>query len=303
MHRFVEDALDAGGGVVARRDHPELAYALRRGLEDGSLLALFPGVYSRSCEADDLEVRARAVCLAYPDAVVTGLAAGILGGWKGLPPASFVDAATHGTRVSRPGFRLERRSIHPRLIRRMDGYRITTRALTAIDLALVYHDRYLDDALRCGVAPFDLRYALSLQTGRRGLASIRRTVHQLRDRPWSILERTAHQLLRDAHIEGWVANRALTDRDGNLIGYGDLIFANLALVIELNSDTYHRSPDQVARDAQRDLRLAEAGWEVIRIRSAVVFGTPREFVRIVRSLVRARQHRTPPGGHRIRVAS
>ena len=305
VHPALETALTAGNGVLARREHPALAHAIDGALRQGRLARVLPGVYARTADAGSLQTRARAACRADPHAVVTGRAAAVLGGWDDLAAPDEVDVASMALRGPRPGFRFERRRIDPQLVRRLDGLRITTRALTALDLALELGETHLDDALRRGVEPGALRRALALSGGRRGWARLRRAVHAIRDRPWSPLECAAHEVLRRHRVDGWVANRAIYDvRGETLLGYGDLVLAAYRLVIELDGRAYHGEPHDVARDAARDLALARAGWEVVRIPGRLVTSDPDEFVRVVRDLLRTRQGRRPPrAGGAARLAS
>ena len=117
-------------------------------------------------------------------------------------------------------------------------------------------------------------------------------VHLLRDAPWSPLETEAHKLLRQAHVTGWEANRGVYDKRGEtLLGYGDLVFAEFRLVIELNGDAFHSDKESRDRDEASDLRLEREGWEVIRLRSGWVFRRPTEFVAAVQDILRPREPR------------
>lgn len=293
MHPDVAAALTAGRGLVVRRQHPGLKHAIDHALRTGELERVLCGIYAHAADAHDLAVRARAARLADPNAIVTGAAAAVLGGWKHIAAPEEITIASHGLRRPQPGFRFERRHIDPTLTRRMDGYVVTTRALTALDLAVAHGDAQLEDALRHGVELRQLKQALLLSPGRRGFAHLREVVHMMRDRPWSPLELAAHKLLRQAHVTGWDANRAIYDRRGEeLLAYGDLVWATLHLIVELDGWDSHGRPDARSRDAARDLSLAREGWEVVRIESALVFRQPSAFVRAVQDIVRTRLART-----------
>lgn len=95
--------------------------------------------------------------------------------------------------------------------------------------------------------------------GRRGYAALRRELDAVRDRLWSRLECAAHVLLRGAGITGWVANRAIYARRDEKVAYGDLVFADLRLVIELDGKGYHSADGHARRDEASDLRLARLG--------------------------------------------
>lgn len=297
MHLQLAAELDRAHGVLDRRKHPGLRHQVDHAVRQGLLVRVLPNVYARPADAGTLETRARAACLSDPDAVVTGRAAAEIGGWTDLGRPTALDVATPRVHDAWRGVRLERRRIPRSLVRTVDGVRITTFPLTALDLALREGPARLDDALRRGVELGRLRDALAATPGRRGYATLRRELDLVRDRPWSRLECAAHVLLRDAAITGWRANRAISAGPGDRIGYGDLVFEDLWLVVELDGVGHHSAHGDVARDRARDLRMARLGWEVLRLGSAVVFRSPEQFVAIVRDLVRTRQRRLPkPAG-------
>lgn len=189
MHPRLDEALTAAGGVLLRRHHPHLKASIANAVRQRQLIRLLPGIYVRAQDATRLDVKARAACLADPNAVVTGAAAAILGGWDHLRRPEEVTVASEGLRRPQPGFRFERRRIAPELVRKVDGVRIAVRALAALDLAAEGGDFHLEDALRRGVRVADLRRALALSPGRRwfdpaggGASAARRTVVAARNR-------------------------------------------------------------------------------------------------------------------------
>lgn len=291
MHPHLTEVLAQGHGVLDRRTHPALRHQIDHAVRNGALARVLPSIYAVAGDAALMATRARAACLADPEAVVTGLAAGVIGGWAELSAPAVVDVATPRVHTAWTGVRLERRRVPRSLTRVVEGVRITTFPLTALDLALRDGPGRLDDALRRGVELDRMREALEATPGRRGYAALRRELHAVRDRPWSRLECAAHALLRDAAINGWRANRAILAGPGDRVGYGDLVFDDLWLVIELDGTAYHSEDGHRSRDRARDLRLVRLGWEVLRLGSEVVFDTPEEFVAIVKDVLRTRQRR------------
>ncbi|MDO5535829.1 MAG: DUF559 domain-containing protein [Propionibacteriaceae bacterium] len=290
MHPRLRETLDQGHGVLDRRAHPDLHHQLDNAIRCGDLVRVVPHVYAESGEASSLITRARAACLADPDAVIIGRAAAILGGWADLPEPDVVEVAAPRRNRPQPGFRFRQRRVPRSLSRRGEpGVRVTTFPMTALDLALQFGPDQLDDALRRGVDPAKLRAALEATRGRRGYELLRRQVHAVRDTPWSRLECAAHDLLRGAGVNGWVANRALYERQDVRIGYGDLVFADLMLVIELDGKEFHSEDGHARRDRARDRRLHRKGWEVIRVESDLVFHHPEEFVALVSDVVSTRE--------------
>lgn len=289
MHYTVTAALAEGHGVLARRAHPGLRNRIDAALRRGELRRVLPGIYVAG--EPTLEQRARAACLADPGAVVLGAAAAHLVGWTHPPVPESIAVATR-IRAPQPGFRWELRRIPARLTRRLEGgVRVTSKALTALDLADEFGDEELERALRAGVPLADLTRALALTPGRRGRAALRRAVATMWTRPWSPAELRAHAALLSARIGGWEANWNIYDRWGEqLLGCGDLVFDGRRLVLEIDG-AHHLEPQQVLSDKARDLRLAREGWEVVRIGASLALDHPEDFVAIVRDVLASRPPR------------
>ncbi len=286
MHPDLEKALGQHG-VLKRSDHPHLGRELDKALAAGELVRVLPGVSALPHVARSLEGRARAVTLYDADAVITGQAAGRLTGFSVREPTEVTVASPHRRRPTGP-FMFERRSIPRNLTRKMDGYRVTSRVMTALDL--YDGDGAFEWALRKGVSPDDIAMALAQTKGRPGNQGRRRKAHQTRDQPWSTLEQKAHAHLRRGRVRGWKANAPLFDQDGILIAKGDLVFHAHGLIIEINGH-WHGTRKASTNDAARNLALRLEGWEVIPFEAEVVGDTPREFVKIVRGLLASRVSR------------
>lgn len=287
MNPTLTALLAANHGVIRRRNHREVRHAIDAAHRRGELVRLLPDTYATPAVATTLEGRARAACLHDPDAVVTGDAAAWL---TGFPIAQPKDVEVSSPRQRRPaaGYVYRRRAIPPHLVRRMKGYRVSSRALTALDASPAAKDP-LGYAMRKGTSVQDLEIALAATRRSHGNGERRERVAAARDNPWSSAERRAHAALRRGRVSGWRANLSLADRDGIPLGYGDLVFPDHDLIIELDGPT-HDTPEAAASDAGRDLALRREGWEVIRF-GVDVLDDHREFVAIVRDLVRTRGHR------------
>ena len=280
---LLSQALDAGGGVLASRRHPELGRVLRRAVTNGRLVALLPGAYVVPGSEADLWVRARAVAASDPRAVVTGRAAAHLSGWAEAGTPQVLTAASqrlHG----RAGFCFERRTIPPSLVRRVDGVRLTSRALTVLDLLPGVGAEAVDEALRRRIPLAQLEAALSLTPGRPGNTLRRRLLDESRDEAWSKAERCAHAALHLAGVEGWVANWQI-GLDEFTDAFVDIAFRPLRLAVEVDGRAHHESWDAACRDRRRDRRLAGLGWRVVRFPAAEVLADPAGFAQEVRELV------------------
>lgn len=275
-------------GCLRRTDHPRLASACDWALRSGELIALMRGVYTTPALAARLDVRARAVRLADPDAVITGAAAATLHGWDCAGRPKVVTLSSVRLRGNHWALVSERR-VDPDFVCVLRGTRLTTPALTALDLADATEGASLDEALRRGVPLAQLHEALDRQPRQRGARLTRTLVKDCRDEPWSPAERRGHTLLRTAGILGWTANLRVRDDDGSIIAAIDIAFRGLRLGIEIDGAEWHGRPWQVIRDRERDRRLAERGWTIIRVPAALVFDDPDAFIASIQSILHARQ--------------
>ena len=84
------------------------------------------------------------------------------------------------------------------------------------------------------------------------------------------------ELLRDRRFEGLKFRRQ--HQIGNYIA--DFCCAEHRLDVEVDGDV-HRSPDVIAKDAQRDAYLSSLGYRVLRFKNQFVLDQPEEFLRQV----------------------
>ena len=275
-------------GCLRRADHPRLASACDWALRSGELIALLRGVYTTPALATRLDARARAVCLADPDAVITGAAAAALHGWECAGRPSVVTLSSARLRGNHWALVSQRR-VDPDFVCVLRATRLTTPALTALDLAGATEGASLDEALRRGVPLAQLHEAIDRQPRQRGARLTRTLLRDCRDEPWSPAERRGHTLLRAAGILGWMANLRVRDDNGSIIAAIDIAFLELRLGLEIDGVEWHSHPWQVSRDRERDRRLAERGWMIVRIPAAIVFDDPEGFIASIESILRARR--------------
>lgn len=88
------------GGVIGRRQHPELAESLSWLVRRGELVAVLPGVYCQPEVIATFETRVRAARLWDPDAVLVGAAAAKASFWPELRVGA-VGLAVTGCRRAR----------------------------------------------------------------------------------------------------------------------------------------------------------------------------------------------------------
>lgn len=275
-------------GAINRRDHPELQSAIRQLVRRGELVAVLPGVYARRDEAGNVRTRARALMLADPDAVVTGHAAAQMTFWPKLPVDRVTAAVRHARSAASPGFSFVKRDIPPELIVECNRIRLTSPALTALDLCGDLGGDAIDHALRRRMTTLaHLQEALALTRWRPGNKRRRQLLLDSRDEPWSEAERRCHRLLRASGISGWRANLP-TEIDGQSY-FVDVGFKKLKLALEIDGREHHIGVEVFEIDRWRQNRMVLDGWMVLRFTWRMLEDRPDEVVEMVRCAVRQRE--------------
>jgi very-short-patch-repair endonuclease len=267
----IEQLLHEGNGLLARRDHPRLVHAIDHAVRRGRLHALLPGVYVGTAAPPDLHLRARALTVWSPDAVVTGKAAACLTFWPALAVTD-VDATARRTRALPSGYRFARRRIDPEDVVELPGLRLTSPALTVLDLCDVVGGEAIDTALRTrSVTLAELHRTLERHGRRRGNRLRQGLLHDSRDEPWSEAERRAHQLLRAAGIVGWATNHPVLVAGSRY--FLDIAFPASMLAIEIDGRVHDRF-DAFEHDRARQNDLVLHGWRVLRFTWTMLIERP-----------------------------
>jgi very-short-patch-repair endonuclease len=276
--------LRARGGLVVRRDHPELAGSLDRLVREGTLTPILPGIYATSEIAQSWQGRVRALSLRHRDAVLLGAAAARVAYWPEVPLDHIEASIPHPVRPQ-PGFRFNRRQIPAELIAERNGLRYSIPALTAIDLATFACSDSIDVALRVRAATLDgMYYALRRTSHRAGNQERLKLLIDSRDEPWSAAERLSHRLLRAAGIRGWETN--LPVRSADHIFYIDIAFKRVKLAIEIDGRLHENDEDLFESDRWRQNALVADGWRVLRFTWAMLRDHPEVFVAAVLDAIR-----------------
>jgi hypothetical protein len=257
-HDEVELLLRAGGGLVVRRDHPQLGGSFDWLIREGRLATVLPGVYATQEIARSWQTQARALALRHPDAVLLGAAAARVSFWPAAP-LDHVEAAVRFVLRPQAGFSFSRRRIPEELIAVRGGLRYTVPALTAIDLATFECSDAIDVALRVRAATLAGMYqALQLTPHRAGNLEKLRLLIDSRNEPWSAAEGLSHRLLRPARITGWETNLPV-HIDGQMY-YLDIAFKRQKLAIEIDG-RWHQTDEELSSpiDGGRMRSLRTAG--------------------------------------------
>ena len=258
------------GGAISRKqlmalgcDRWEIDYRIRI----GRLHRIHRGVFAVGHAVLGIEGRRWAAVLAYkPVSALSHAAAGAAFGFR-RSNAAVLDVTVVGTgRKPQPGIRLHRRrAIAAGELTTLDGLPITTAARTLLDLsASGIRGRSLatavDRAEQSGVLDFaDLALLLDRYAGRSGVPALR-----------DALDRYAGGDARSAleEIIGELcADHGLPRPQENVVVLGkvrDFYWPEARLVVEADSYAWHRSPDAMADDRQRDVELTLAGIRTLR---------------------------------------
>lgn len=255
-------AVSASGGVISRRQHPELSTAIDWAIRNRVLVSVLPGVYSTPALADQPLTRMRAACLRHPDGVLLTGAAARASFWPKAPVGA-VRVAAPVRVATQPGFSFTRRKLPPELVEERAGLRFTIPALTAIDMSTFACTDAIDRALRTRAATLPMMYeALARTANRIGNPERMRLLLDSRDLPWSAAERLAHNLFRRAGIRGWKANLAVF-LEGQWY-YVDIAFRRIKVAVEIDGRLHEDDEDLFESDRWRQNALVRDGWRVLR---------------------------------------
>lgn len=229
------EAIVAREFVISTAEYPGLAVTIRRRARAGLLAAVLPGVYAAADRATDFHTRVRAVAARTPAAVITGDAAARLT-FQPDRRVSVIDVAGLSRPPVRAWLRASRRGVPADHVVMLGPVRLTEPALTAVELAARDGGDAIDAALRAGaVTQARLTEALDACAGRTGARTRRQVVARSRSNPWSPAERRLHELLDQAGITGWSANRPAPDR-GRIV-VPDVYLAG-GVVLEVDGRAY-----------------------------------------------------------------
>ena len=270
-------------GVIASREHPEVRGAIEWRVRTGELEAVLPGVFAPAKTASLPRTRIAAVVHWDPDAVLIHEAAAAASFWPTIA-VPVVRCAVRHERAPQAGYLFSQRRIPSELIWTRGSLRLTSPALTALDLCESVGGGAIDQALRTRSTTLALMHAaLDLTKGRAGNPRRQELLLDSRDEPWSEAERQFHRLLRAARITGWEANRPVRINDLNV--YPDVVLRRHRLVIEIDGREFHSDPEVFESDRRRQNLLVLNGWRVLRITWRMITGDPDQVIAMVREAI------------------
>jgi very-short-patch-repair endonuclease len=278
------------GGLIRRDQLREAGLdwrALGRRVERGDLIPVTSGLFRLSGAPNNWHQRIwEALLAAQDDAVVSHRTAARLHGVGSFSNAE-IDIVQHGNPVAWPVDPSLHRSLqlpeHHRTL--IEGIPTTTLERTIFDLAgLVSRKRWqrgwpslprftveriLDDALVRGLPIGRVQGVLDEIGGRgRGGTAVLRELLEPRGEGYvateSMLEDEVFRIVRNARLPVPVRQRIIGGMD-EPIGRVDLLMVRFQVVIEADGRKHHIALIDHERDRWRDLELAAAGFQVVRV--------------------------------------
>jgi hypothetical protein len=275
MHRSRDEIAELlGTHVVHLRDLRGLGMRdstiARRCRSGGPWQRLLPGIVLLHAGPVTRDDRRRAALLhCGPDSVLTGLDALALHGFEQAPHPS---GSVH---VLVPAERRRAGSGHV-LVERTDRlphpsagrWPLAPPARAALDAARRLRSRtqvraVLAEAVqrnRCTVAALGAELAAG---SRRGTAIPRLVLDEVADGVRSVAEARARRLLKRSKLAAPLWNPRVYRPDGSLLAVPDAWFDDVAMAWEIDSLSWHLSPDDYARTLDRGSRLTAAGVIVL----------------------------------------
>lgn len=230
-----------------------------------------------------------------PDCVVCGAAAAALTFWPSCPVAEVELSVSIRARTSRPGWVVSQRSIPEELLWDRGTFRLTSPALTAVDLAAgPGGGDAIDQVLRTRTGTMEQMWrALELTPARPGNRIRAELLHDSRDQPWSEAERELHRMLRASGIAGWTTNAWIGDETGGY--FADILFERDRLILEVDGFQTHGGRSAFEADRRRRNVLVLAGYVVLNFTWRQLLDEPTWVIECVRRALGASGVMPRPG--------
>jgi very-short-patch-repair endonuclease len=257
--------------------------AIGRWIDNGLLVAEYPGIYRFGHTAPSIEATYMAAVLAAGDgALLARRAAGhLMRLLRGAPPAAAVVAPVK-RRIKDLDAQCDSR-LDPRDATTWNGIPTTTVARTLVDLASCLDDYELGRAWHQArvlyrTEPDDVETVLARRPTSKGAQELRAI---LRGKPLSLskLERAFVELLKDNDLELPETNQVHGGR------YVDCRWRKQKLTVELDSYRYHSSRHAWEQDRKRERQARARGDDFRRYTSDDVFEDPRALLRELRPVI------------------
>jgi len=283
MPQELRDIFAAQGGVATSAqilDHMSRR-GMQRGLRNGELMKIWPGIYSLGTLSTATRLRGLDLRCGQHVAVCLGTAAAIFGfDTEDSADLHVLNPAGHLLRTG-SGLVVHRRDGAP--LTSFHGRRLTTAPWTAIEVARSLRRpralATLDATLHSGACDHqDLVSVSKAQAGRRGIVMVRELIPLARSEAESAMESEARLVMLDGGLEEPVLQHQIIDRDGR-VWRVDFAWPDRLVAVEYDGFEWHSSTEALRRDRQKRAALEELGWRVMSIVSDDVRRQPSAMVR------------------------
>ena len=282
----IQPELVAAAAVVRVADHPLHRSRIHRLARAGELVRVLPGTYVAASGITDRRTRLAAACSWAPHACHWGrtaldAASGCLDPFGRGEQIQLAGAPRH----NQPGIDWYAAEVPDRFVTSAGGLRFARPLLAAAALASMDGGMAVDRLLLAEPhAVADLPAVSDWFERRAGNGARRPVLAEVRQRPWSGLERELHRLLRRARIGGWRANVEVATAQGRVVT--DVLFDDVPLVLEVDSWEYHASQEAFELDRRRQNGLVLSGYRVLRFTAAMITSEPTQVIGAIRAMRR-----------------
>jgi very-short-patch-repair endonuclease len=264
-------------GLITGRQALELGMAphmIRRQAQAGRWKELYPGVYCMAGSPASFEQATLAAVLASgPGAAASHRSAGGLLRLRGVS-AVLPEVTVPYTRNPSPlGVRIYRsRTMCRADMTKVGPIPVTSATRTLIDLAAVLGaesvENALDDALQRRLTSIG-KLRARMEGAHKGVTGVRLLRELLTARSKghlgeSAFENRLRRVLRASGLPAPTAQCVVRDADGTFIARVDLAYPKFKVAIEADGYAFHSGRREFERDRERQNRLVNAGWRVLR---------------------------------------
>lgn len=290
-------------GAISRRrllDAGVSSAGVDRMLASGRLAVVLPGTYIIAGSPDTVRRRRWVALLAVgPPAVLsfeTGARIQRLSGVGDRGPT--VLTVPHSGWQRLPGITVHQISdLADAHVEMIDGMPVTSIPRTVVDLAAIWRRGRVKLMVEDVVAAHrtsDAKIGACLQSvARRGKPGVRLLAGVLDERgpgkapPASELERSFFELVAGSELPE-PHRQYRFPRDDGVRHLSDSAWPDVQLIVEVDGRRWHQRLADMKRDADRDLKAAAAGWQVVRLLHEHVVGAPDETLRDLHAVYQSR---------------
>ncbi len=251
------------------------------------------GIYVQRDIELDAGIRAEAAALwAGDDGVLAGLSAAAVHGSSWIDAEAPAEVFRTGSRRPVPGVSIHGDALAPDEFGIYRGMLVTTPARTGYDLGrrrpLGRAVARLDALCRAtGVKPGAIADLAERHRGARGIVQLRTVLELIDPGAESPQESITRVELIQAGLPRPATQIRIHDRTGAVFARADMGWERWKVVVEYDGAQHWTDRHQRSRDLERGVRLAELGWQVVRVDAELLRERPWVMVQRVEAALRA----------------